>query len=77
MLILLPNDGNSVKTVARDMQHSQLNQIVNDLRPIEIILEIPKFEIEYTGNLVEILKSVSVIYCVLFNKLSQYIKHFS
>lgn len=59
MLLLIPNDGNSVKTVARDMQHSQLNQIVNELKPTEIILELPKFEIEYTGDLVDILKSVS------------------
>ncbi|RZC35848.1 serpin B6, partial [Asbolus verrucosus] len=51
MLILLPTNGNNVRTLARDMQHAQLNAILDGLKPNELILEIPRFEIEYSADL--------------------------
>mgnify|MGYP005985021929 FL=1 len=59
MLILLPTNGNNVRTLGKDMQHAQLHMVIDALKPTELILEIPKFEIDYQIDLVEFLKPVS------------------
>lgn len=62
MLILLPTNGNNVRTLTRDMQHAQLNSIIDGLKPMDLHLEIPKFEIEYQIDLVQFLRPVSFYY---------------
>ncbi|KAJ3639326.1 hypothetical protein Zmor_002691 [Zophobas morio] len=60
MLILLPTNGNNVRTLGKDMQHAQLHMVIDALKPTELILEIPKFEIDYQIDLVEFLKPLKI-----------------
>jgi serine protease inhibitor len=60
MLILLPTNGNNVRTLTRDMQHAQLNSIIDGLKPMDLHLEIPKFEIEYQIDLVQFLRPLKI-----------------
>lgn len=62
MLILFPTNGNNVRTLARDMQHAQLHMVIDSLKPTDLILEIPKFEINYETDLASFLRSVSSVF---------------
>ncbi|XP_064215255.1 serpin peptidase inhibitor 5 isoform X1 [Tribolium castaneum] len=60
MLILFPTNGNNVRTLARDMQHAQLHMVIDALKPTDLILEIPKFEIDYETDLVSFLRPLKI-----------------
>lgn len=60
MLILLPSGDANVRTVIRNLPLSKLSDILNSLKPSEITLEIPKFRFDYSADLVENLKAVSI-----------------
>ncbi|KAL3289709.1 hypothetical protein HHI36_023109 [Cryptolaemus montrouzieri] len=60
MLLLIPSKGTNIKTLARDLQHSHFDNILDSLRPTEIILEMPRFEIENQLSLVDYLKPLKI-----------------
>ncbi|KAK9889266.1 hypothetical protein WA026_004545 [Henosepilachna vigintioctopunctata] len=55
MLLLIPSAGTNIKILARDMQHAHFESILNSLKPTEIMLELPRFEIESEVNLMDYL----------------------
>lgn len=60
MLILLPSEKQTVEGLQRDLQHSNFVSIIDSLESTEILVTLPKFEIEYNTNLVPILEKVSL-----------------
>ncbi|XP_018571319.1 uncharacterized protein LOC108910995 [Anoplophora glabripennis] len=60
MLILLPSEEANVRSVIRDLQHFKLVDILNELKPSDITLEIPKFRFDYSSDLVEHLKPLKI-----------------
>lgn len=73
MLILLPSEKSSVRSLTRDLQHDRFISILEQLEPTELSVEIPRFEIDYNTGLEDYLKEVSVFYflcwphCVLLD----------
>lgn len=51
MLILLPVNDNGIKILTKDIQHIRFAEIVNSLQPNELVLEIPKFQIEFSSEI--------------------------
>ncbi|VEN61957.1 unnamed protein product [Callosobruchus maculatus] len=60
MLIMLPSEERSVRAVIRDLHHANLLDIIGYLKSTELILEIPKFEFEYSTDLVPHLKGLKI-----------------
>ncbi|KAK6641094.1 hypothetical protein RUM44_012795 [Polyplax serrata] len=60
MLLLLPNEGNKVEQLSRDLVHVSLNSILSEIKSQEIFVQIPKFEISFETDFVEILKKLQV-----------------
>lgn len=60
MLILLPSQEASIRSVIRDLSHFKLTDILNKLKTADIILEFPKFKFDYATDLVENLKSLRI-----------------
>ncbi|CAH0562151.1 unnamed protein product [Brassicogethes aeneus] len=58
MLIVMPAEGNNVENLATDMQKP--SDIIADLKQTELNLAIPKFDMDYSKNLVDILKPLGV-----------------
>lgn len=68
MLLLIPTSGTNIRILASDMQHAHFENIVGSLRPTEVILEMPKFEIESELSLIEYLRPV---------RIKKFLKYFS
>nr|XP_023013441.1 uncharacterized protein LOC111503378 [Leptinotarsa decemlineata] len=51
MLILLPSEEANIRMVVRDLPHWRLTDILEKLKPSDIILEIPKFKIGFEVKL--------------------------
>lgn len=60
MLILLPSEEASIRSVIRDLPHFELADILSKLKTSDITLEIPKFNFDYSADIVEHLKPVSI-----------------
>ncbi|XP_045481195.1 uncharacterized protein LOC123685563 [Harmonia axyridis] len=60
MLLLIPSLGTNIRILTRDMQHAHFENIVDSLKPTEVILEMPKFEIESELNLIDYLKPLKI-----------------
>lgn len=65
MLILLPSEKSSVRTLTRDLQHDRFISILEQLEPTELSVEIPRFEIDYNTGLEDYLKQVSLKFWLL------------
>lgn len=60
MVVMLPGERSNVNTLTRDLQHDRLTSILSQLEPKEILIELPRFQIDYSGDLVNYLKQVSI-----------------
>lgn len=60
MLVLLPGEKSNVWTLTRDLQHDRLVSILSQLQPTEVSVELPRFHIEYSADLVDHLKQVCI-----------------
>lgn len=60
MVVILPGEKSNVQTLTRDLQHDHLVSVLSQLEPKEILVEIPRFEIAYSTDLVQYLKQVSL-----------------
>lgn len=60
MVVILPGERSNVKTLTRDLQHDRLTSILSQLEPKEILVEMPRFQIDYSTDLVNYLKQVSI-----------------
>lgn len=61
----MPGKENNIHNLATDMH--KLSDILDDLNRTELNLNMPKFEIEYTKNLIDVLKPVSSTTINIFN----------
>lgn len=66
MLILLPVNDNGIKILTKDIQHIRFTELVNSLQPNDLLLEIPKFQIEFSSHISPYLIPVSTFH---FKKL--------
>ncbi|XP_018330333.1 uncharacterized protein LOC108740504 [Agrilus planipennis] len=60
MLILLPNDKSTVEGLIRDLQHVSFSHVIDVLEKAEVLVEIPKFELEYSADMVPPLTSLGL-----------------
>ncbi|KAJ8950296.1 hypothetical protein NQ318_021153, partial [Aromia moschata] len=60
MLILLPSEDVSIRSVVRDLPHFKIADILEALKSSDIILQIPKFQFEYSTDLIEYLKQLRI-----------------
>ncbi|KAG5895061.1 hypothetical protein JTB14_021028 [Gonioctena quinquepunctata] len=60
MLILLPSEEANIRMVVRDLTHWRFSDILDKLKPTDILLEVPKFSFEYSADLVEYLKPLKI-----------------
>ncbi|XP_044764996.1 uncharacterized protein LOC123321453 [Coccinella septempunctata] len=60
MLLLIPTVGTNVRILASDMQHAHFENIIGSLISTEMILEMPKFEIESELSLIEYLRPLKI-----------------
>ncbi|KAJ8981485.1 hypothetical protein NQ317_007011 [Molorchus minor] len=60
MLILLPAEDASIRNIIRDLIHFKLGDILDKLRTSDMILQIPRFEIDYSTDLVGYLKQLRI-----------------
>ncbi|XP_072401833.1 uncharacterized protein [Diabrotica undecimpunctata] len=56
MLLIVPGSDSNVGRVIRELQHMELSTILKNLIESEIVLELPRFNFEYSVDLVEFLK---------------------
>lgn len=61
MLVLLPSEKHSVEGLIKDLQHVSFASIVKKLQPVEVLVDFPRFEIEYQVDLKPVLESVSIL----------------
>lgn len=60
-VIVLPNKIEGLKDLQIKLQdHTLLSKAMDDMYPTEVIASIPKFKIETTTNLKEVLQNVSI-----------------
>jgi len=60
MLVLIPSSGNNIRILARDMQHAKFSGILDQLRPTDLVVELPRFELEYSADLIQFLKPLKI-----------------
>jgi len=60
MLILLPKVKNNIQALIRDLLHTSFSNIMDRLERVEVLYEIPRFEIDYTTNLVRPLQQLGI-----------------
>lgn len=59
MILLVPQDRNAEVSLYRDLPNIGLPQILGFMEPVEVILRMPKFDVEFREDIVEPLKNVS------------------
>lgn len=59
MIIIVPRTKRDVQLLIRDLQQFSLEKLLSDLRETEVLLELPRFSIEYDVDLSPALQSVS------------------
>lgn len=60
MIVILPSERQSVDLLARDIKFMTIASIVNALEPTEVFVNLPKFEIEYTADIVPDLQRLGI-----------------
>jgi len=60
MLVLLPSEKNNVRLLTEDLRRRSFAHIVQSLEPIEVNVNLPKFEIDYTADMVSDLQSLGI-----------------
>ncbi|KAF5296887.1 hypothetical protein FQR65_LT10153 [Abscondita terminalis] len=60
MLVLLPSKQQSVDLLVRDIKFMTIASIVNMLEPTEVYVNLPKFEIEHTADIVPDLQRLGI-----------------
>lgn len=61
MLILLPNQTQSIDGLTRALQHYPFASIVRQLDSTEVFVNIPRFEIDFNADIRSILQQVSCL----------------
>ncbi|XP_077289191.1 uncharacterized protein LOC143913344 isoform X2 [Arctopsyche grandis] len=60
MLIVLPTEKNGLKTLLRDFSQTSLQTILDQLESTEVQLNMPKFTIDYSDDMTNILKKMGI-----------------
>lgn len=59
MLVLLPSEKHSVEGLIKDLQHVSFAALIDKLQYVEVMVDLPKFEIEYQTDMRPVLEAVS------------------
>lgn len=60
MLVMVPNEKNSVESLLLDLTHTPFSSVVNQLEPVEVMVSLPVFSIHYTADLVADLQNLNI-----------------
>lgn len=58
MVIVVPNNKDNLRVLAKDMLHVRFNNLIDKLEPTEILVALPKFDMDYTTDVALALKKV-------------------
>lgn len=59
MMFVMPNAVDGITQLVRDILHVPLHTIISSLRETEVLLSIPRFDIEFSTDLLHTLHEVS------------------
>jgi serine protease inhibitor len=62
MTILLPNEGREVESLVQSLDEDAMARLHESLRPRDLMLSVPKFEIEFEAGLIDPLQSLGMVH---------------